>query len=105
MKNGFFAVTIVILLIAFAGMMRVKTDVQTMDAERKHLVELRAELRETKRVQEAEWALMASPDRLQTIASYAGKTYMPGTAMAMEPLMPPVAMQPTPTVVTSQTTP
>lgn len=40
---------------AFAGMMRIKTDVQTMDRKRLQLVRERAELRETKRVLEAEW--------------------------------------------------
>jgi hypothetical protein len=82
MKNGIILLALIMGLLAFAGMMRIKTDVQTMDRERLQLVNQRASLRETKRVLEAEWALLASPERLQQIANRAGKTYVNGSALA-----------------------
>ena len=102
MKNGIILVALIFGLLAFAGMMRIKTEVQTMDRERLKLVNERAVLRETKRVLEAEWALLASPERLQAIASGAGKTYVNGSALAQIPLVPeavsPVAPAPSPTL-------
>lgn len=85
MKNGLILLAVGLSVTAFAGMMRVKTDVQTMDRERLKLVMERAELRETKRVLEAEWALLASPDRLQKLA--AGKGYVEGSALAIVPMV------------------
>lgn len=86
MKNGLVLLAVGLSVAAFAGMMRVKTDVQTMDRERLKLVNERAQLRETKRVLEAEWALLASPERLQRLSI--GRGYVPGSAMAMERLKP-----------------
>ncbi|MBI1308861.1 MAG: hypothetical protein GC129_03240 [Proteobacteria bacterium] len=86
MKNGLMLLAVGLSVAAFAGMMRVKTDVQTMDRERYKLVLERADLRESKRVLEAEWALVASPDRLEALA--AGRGYIPGTALAIVPLDP-----------------
>lgn len=85
MKNGLILLAVGLSVAAFAGMMRVKTDVQTMDRERLKLVLQRAELRETKRVLEAEWALLASPDRLQKLAAMRGG-YVPGSALALVPM-------------------
>ncbi|NBV54545.1 MAG: hypothetical protein EBR79_02400 [Proteobacteria bacterium] len=84
MKNSFLLLAVALTLAAFAGMMRVKTDVQTMDRERLQLVRERAQLKETKRVLEAEWALLAGPDRLQRLA--AGKGYVAGSALNVVPL-------------------
>jgi hypothetical protein len=92
MKTGIILVALILALLAFAGMMRIKTDVQTMDRERQRLVNERGELRETKRVLEAEWALLASPERLQLIADKAGKTYVNGSALAQIPLERPYAV-------------
>lgn len=86
MKNGLVLLAVGLSVAAFAGMMRVKTDVQTMDRERLKLVLERAQLRETKRVLEAEWALLASPERLQKLSI--GRGYVPGSAMMMERLQP-----------------
>jgi hypothetical protein len=94
MKNGLILTALLLSLLAFAGMMRIKTDVQTMDRERLRLVNERAELRETKRVLEAEWALLASPERLQQIADKAGKIYFNGSALSQISFMPP-AISPT----------
>jgi hypothetical protein len=88
MKNGLILTALMLSLLAFAGMMRIKTDVQTMDRERLRLVKERAQLRETKRVLEAEWALLASPERLQEIANQAGKTYFNGSALSQISLQP-----------------
>ncbi|MCA3244789.1 MAG: hypothetical protein INF43_05775 [Alphaproteobacteria bacterium] len=90
MKNGLILTALMLSLLAFAGMMRIKTDVQTMDRERLRLVKERAQLRETKRVLEAEWALLASPERLQAIADQAGKVYFNGSALSQLPLVPEV---------------
>jgi hypothetical protein len=103
MKNGLVLVSVTIMLASFAGMMRIKTDVQTMDRERQRLVNTRAELRETKRVQEAEWALLASPERLQALAYALGKGYRPGSAMDYEPLIPPQPLVTLATPVASPT--
>lgn len=86
MKNGLILLGVTLSVAAFAGMMRVKTDVQTMDRERLRMVNERADLRETKRVLEAEWALLASPERLEKLA--AGKGYVPGSALMIIPLRP-----------------
>lgn len=84
MRNSFLILAVALTLAAFAGMMRVKTDVQTMDRERTLLVLERAKLREAKRVLEAEWALLAGPDRLQRLA--AGKGYVAGSALNVVPM-------------------
>src|SRR5262245_25447104 len=86
MKNGLILLAVGLSVTAFAGMMRVKTDVQTMDRERLRLVNERADLRETKRVLEAEWALLASPERLEKLV--AGKGYIPGSALRVISLVP-----------------
>lgn len=84
MKNSLVLLAVVLSVAAFAGMMRIKTDVQTMDRERMKLVRERAELRETKRVLEAEWALLASPDRLGRLVQ--GMGYAPASALDVVPL-------------------
>lgn len=100
MKNSLVLLAVVLSVAAFAGMMRIKTDVQTMDRERMRLVRERAELRETKRVLEAEWALLASPDRLAKLVNTA--KYVPASALDLMPLMPAVSLTtvPSPTGVT-----
>lgn len=97
LKNAITSAAFIIAMMCFAGMMRIKTDVQTMDTERRRLVNTRAELRETKRVLEAEWALLASPERLQVLADRAGKTYINGSALNHIPFTPtsPTAVMPT----------
>ncbi len=87
MKNSLVLLAVVLSVAAFAGMMRIKTDVQTMDRERLRLVNERAQLRETKRVLEAEWALLASPERLEKLVR--GKDYVPASALDIVPLIPP----------------
>jgi hypothetical protein len=86
MKNSLVLLAVVLSVAAFAGMMRIKTDVQTMDRERMKLVNERAQLRETKRVLEAEWALLASPERMERLVR--DKGYVPATALAVIPLVP-----------------
>lgn len=96
MKNTLLLLAIALTMAAFAGMMSVKTDVQTMDRERTKLVNERAELRETKRVLEAEWALLASPGRLARLVRDRG--YVAAAPTTIIPLSPTVA-------VVSQTAP
>jgi hypothetical protein len=88
LRNAITTAALIVAMLGFAGMMRIKTDVQTMDTERRKLVNERAELRETKRVLEAEWALLASPERLQVLADKAGKTYVNGSALSYIPFRP-----------------
>ncbi len=84
MKNSLILLAVVLTVAAFAGMMRIKTDVQTMDRQRLQLVRERAELRETKRVLEAEWALLASPNRMERVVK--GEPYRTATALDVIPL-------------------
>jgi hypothetical protein len=58
-----------VMVFAFAAMMWIKTDVQTMTTERTRLAKEQIKLRETKRVLEAEYALLANPLRLQKLAT------------------------------------
>ena len=87
MKNSLILLAVVLTVAAFAGMMRIKTDVQTMDRQRLQLVRERAELRETKRVLEAEWALLASPNRMERVVREKG--YRTATALDVIPLADP----------------
>ena len=89
MRQSLLLLGVALVVAAFVGMMRIKTDVQTLDTQREQLVLERAKLRETKRVLEAEWALLASPERLRKMAS--GLGYVPGSALNVVPLVPPVA--------------
>lgn len=86
MRNSLVLLAVVLSVAAFAGMMRIKTDVQTMDRARLRLVTERAVLRETKRVLEAEWALLASPRRLRALVQ--GMGYVPASAMDVVSLSP-----------------
>ena len=86
MKNSLVLLAVVLSVAAFAGMMRIKTDVQTMDRERMRLVNERAQLRETKRVLEAEWALLASPEHMAKLVR--DRDYEPATALDVIPLVP-----------------
>lgn len=95
MKNTLLLLGLVLTLAAFAGMMRIKTDVQTMDRERLKLVRERAGLRETKRVLEAEWALLASPARLEHLVRQRG--YVAAAPTFVVPLAGP-SFAPSPTV-------
>lgn len=79
MKNSLVLLAVVLSVAAFAGMMRIKTDVQTMDRERMKLVVERSQLRETKRVLEAEWALLASPEHLERLVR--GRGYIGASAL------------------------
>jgi|GEM_PF-3908382 len=86
MKNGLMLLGVLLTVAAFAGMMRIKTDVQTMDRLRLKLVHERAELRETKRVLEAEWALLSSPERLEKMTG--GRGYVRARPIDVIPLVP-----------------
>lgn len=93
MRNSLVLLAIVLSVAAFAGMMRIKTDVQTMDRARMKLVTDRAQLHETKRVLEAEWALLASPRRLRNLVD--GMGYVPASALDVVPLVPEGTVTPT----------
>ncbi len=72
MRRGWVLLAVVASLGSFGGMMRVKTDVQQLARERQRLAVEQLQLRETKRVLEAEYALLASPLRLETLARARG---------------------------------
>lgn len=84
MKNGFVLLGMVIGLAAFAGMMRIKTDVQTLSRERAQLAAEQMRLREAKRVLEAEFAHVANPLRLQKMAD--GRGFVPLDMLDVVPL-------------------
>ena len=83
MKNGFVLLGMAVGLAAFAGMMRIKTDVQTLTRERANLASEQMRLREAKRVLEAEFAHVANPLRLQQMAEARG--YVPLTMLDVIP--------------------
>lgn len=85
MKNGLILLAIILSVALFGGMMRIKTDVQTMTRERARLANEKIELRETKRVLEAELAHMASPLRLQELAKQ--RNYIALTVDKVEPMI------------------
>lgn len=72
MKNGLIVLAVGVSFAGFAGMMRVKTDVQQLARQRQALAEQQLGLREQKRVLEAEYALLASPMRLEALARQRG---------------------------------
>jgi hypothetical protein len=85
MKNSIILLTVLLALLGFAGMMRVKTDVQTLTRVRQQLADQRLELKEHKRVLEAEYALLASPGRLKALALRDG--YIPADPLLVEPML------------------
>jgi hypothetical protein len=72
MKNGLLWLAVVVSVAAFGGMMRLKTDVQTLARERDRLAHDNFGLRETKRVLEAEFADLSNPVRLLKLARSRG---------------------------------
>lgn len=91
-KNGMAVVGVVLVVASFAGMMRLKTDVEELVRERSQLARQRLELRETKRVLEAEIAYLGSPDVLAAYTKRQGYIELDMTALV--PLKPPVSAQP-----------
>jgi hypothetical protein len=85
---------VVLVVVAFAAMMRVKTDVQTLNRERTQLANEQIKLRETKRVLEAEYAHLANPLRLQKLAQ--GGRYVVLDPLDVEGLVPSPLVQPQP---------
>jgi cell division protein FtsB len=92
-KNGVAVAGVVLVVASFAGMMRLKTDVEELVRERGQLARERLELRETKRVLEAEIAYLGSPDVLAAFAKTQGYVELEMTALV--PLQPPSPTQPT----------
>ena len=68
MKNGLIWLAVVLSVTAFALMLRLKTDVQTLAKQRDHLADEQFEMKETKRVMEAEYAHLSNPLRLLKLA-------------------------------------
>lgn len=86
MKNGLVVLAVTLSVAAFGGMMRIKTDVQQMVRERQKLANEQLQLRETKRVLEAEYAMLANPARLLELAKRRGFREM--TMVQVVPLSP-----------------
>src|ERR1700743_1099881 len=68
MKNGLIWLAVVLSVTAFALMLRLKPDVQTLAKQRDHLADEQFEMKETKRVMEAEYAHLSNPLRLLKLA-------------------------------------
>lgn len=92
MKNGVAVAGVILVVASFAGMMRLKTDVEELVRERGQLARHRLELRETKRVLEAEIAYLGSPDVLAAFAKKQGYVELDMTALV--PIQPPSPTQP-----------
>jgi hypothetical protein len=87
MKNGLIWLAVVLSVTAFALMLRLKTDVQTLAHQRNKLADEQFQMKETKRVLEAEYAHLSNPWRLLKLART--RNYIELTpAMASEPLIP-----------------
>lgn len=72
MKNGMVLLAVALSVTSFAGMLRLKTDVEQRVRERSALVKHRADLTEEKLILEAELAFLAQPKRLQAFAEKRG---------------------------------
>lgn len=83
---------VVVVVASFAGMMRLKTDVEELVRERSQLARERLDLRETKRVLEAEIAYLAAPEILTSFAKKKGYVELEMTALVN--LQPPSPTQP-----------
>lgn len=72
MKNGVVVLAVVLSVASFAGMLRLKTDVEQRVRERTKLVRERSRLHEEKLILQAELAYLAQPDRLLEFARKRG---------------------------------
>jgi hypothetical protein len=85
MKNGLIWLAVVLSVTAFGLMLRLKTDVQTLARQRDHLADEQFQMKETKRVLEAEYAHLSNPLRLLKLAR--SRTYVEvQPSMLMDPL-------------------
>lgn len=67
-KNGVVVLAVVLSIASFAGMLRLKSDVEQQVSLRSKLVRERSSLKEEKLILLAELAYLAQPDRLQKLA-------------------------------------
>lgn len=75
MKNGVVVLAVVLSVASFAGMLRLKTDVEQRVKERTKLVRERSRLHEEKLILQAELAYLAQPERMLEFARKQG--YVP----------------------------
>ncbi|HEX2859364.1 MAG TPA: hypothetical protein VHP58_04110 [Alphaproteobacteria bacterium] len=87
MKNGLIWLAVVLSVTAFALMLRLKTDVQSLARERDHLADEQFQMKETKRVLEAEYAHLSNPLRLLKLAKSRNYIEM-NTSMLIDPAAP-----------------
>lgn len=87
MKNGLIWLAVVLSVTAFALMLRLKTDVQGLARERDHLADEQFQMKETKRVLEAEYAHLSNPLRLLKLAKSRNYIEM-NTGMLVDPAAP-----------------
>lgn len=101
MKNGLVLLAVTVSLASFVGMMRIKTDVQQLARERQRLASEQLELREAKRVLEAEYAMLANPMRLAELAKSRGFKEL--TVARLTTLVPTLPAAPSPTLAAGAT--
>ena len=81
MKNGVLVAAVVLSVASFGGMMRLKSDVETLVVKRLQAVNEQIRLKEDKRVLEAELAYLAQPVVLETFARSRGYVELPMTVL------------------------
>ncbi|MCP5405105.1 MAG: hypothetical protein H6922_02645 [Pseudomonadaceae bacterium] len=86
MKSTLTVLAVVLSIASFAGMLRLKTDVESLAGKRARLVAEHSRLREEKQVLEAELAHLAQPATLHRFAAKRG--YVPLATTMLVPMNP-----------------
>lgn len=89
MKNGVMVAAVVLSVASFAGMLRLKTDVEALVRQRQRLADQRLELKEDRRVLQAELAYLSEPSNLMDFVKK--HHYVELDMAALEPLAPAAA--------------
>lgn len=96
MKNGVVVVAVVMSVASFAGMLRLKTNVEGLVRDRARLAAERLQLREDRRVLQAELAYLTEPSRMLEFARKRGYVELDMTSLErMQPMVRAVTVAPT----------